>query len=48
MHIRRLIIKMEPTLSLSKARQFLLQTRADLLAEHFYGSANIYFDVDPL
>lgn len=48
MHIRRLIIKMEPTLSLSKARQFLIQTRADLLAEHFYGSANIYFDVDPL
>ena len=48
LHIRRLIIKMEPTLSFSKARQFLLQTRADLLSEHFYSAAHIYFDVDPL
>ncbi len=48
LHIRRLIIKMEPTLSFSKARQFLVQTRADLMAEHLYSSAHIYFDVDPL
>ena len=46
--IRRVIIKMEPALSFSQARQFLLQTRADLLAEHLYASAHIYFDVDPL
>jgi hypothetical protein len=39
---------MEPTLSFSKARQFLIQTRADLMAEHLYSSAHIYFDVDPL
>jgi len=48
LHIRRLVIKMEPTLSFSKARLFLLQTRADLMAEHFYSAAHIYFDVDPL
>lgn len=46
--IRRVIIKMEPALSFSQARQFLLQTRTDLLAEHMYASAHIYFDVDPL
>ena len=46
--IRRIVIKMEPSLSFSQARQFLLQTRGDLLSEHFYSSAHIYFDVDPL
>lgn len=48
LYIRRLIIKLEPSLPFSRARQYLLQTRSELLAERLYGAATIYFDVDPL
>ena len=46
--IRRILLKLENTIPLAKARQILMQTRSDLLAERAYGSAHIYFDVDPL
>ena len=48
LHIRRIILKLETTLPLAKVRQLLMQTRTELLAEHAYSSAQIYFDVDPL
>ena len=46
--IRRIILKLETALPLAKVRQTLLQTKTELLAEHAYSSAQIYFDVDPL
>ena len=48
LYIRRLMIKLESSLPFSRARQYLLQTRSELLAERLYGAATIYFDVDPL
>ena len=46
--IRRIIIKLEPSIPLSKARQHLLNTRTALLGQRLYSSAHFYFDVDPL
>ena len=46
--IRRIILKLEPAISLTHVRQCLWDTRAKLLTNHLYASAHIYFDVDPL
>ena len=46
--IRRVILKLESSMSLQRSRQILLETKKALLTEKAYGSAQIYFDVDPL
>lgn len=46
--IRRVILKLESSMSLQRSRQILLETKKALLTEKAYGSALIYFDVDPL
>ena len=46
--IRRIILKLEPAISLTHVRQCLWDTRTTLLSNHLYASAHIYFDVDPL
>ena len=46
--IRRAMLKLEPALPLAKVREILQQTKAELLAQKPFGSAQIYFDVDPL
>ena len=48
LYIRRITLKLEHTLSLTRVRQFLLSARNTLLAQRFYASAHIYFDVDPM
>lgn len=48
LYIRRAMLKLEPTLPLSRVRELLLQQKAELLATKAYSSAQIYFDVDPL
>lgn len=48
LYIRRAMLKLEPTLPLSRVRELLLQQKAELLAIKAYSSAQIYFDVDPL
>ena len=48
LYIRRIILKLEPTLPLQRAKQLLRQTRQQLLQQKNYASAHIYFDVDPL
>lgn len=48
LYIRRIILKLEATIPLSRVRQVLLNTRSALLAQRFYSAAHIYFDVDPL
>ena len=46
--IRRITLKLEASVPLMRARQLLLKTRATLLAQRFYASAHIFFDVDPM
>lgn len=46
--IRRVILKIEHTMPLAQVRKILSQTRIDLLSEHAYSAAHIYFDVDPV
>jgi primosomal protein N' (replication factor Y) len=46
--IRRIILKLETQLPLSQVRKHLIAVRTELLAEHAYSSAQIFFDVDPL
>lgn len=48
LYIRRAMLKLEPTLPLSRVRELLLQQKAELLSTKAYSSAQIYFDVDPL
>ncbi len=48
LYIRRVILKIEPTLPLTQVHDHLYKVRQTLLAQHLYSSANIYFDVDPL
>ena len=48
LYIRRAMLKLEPTLPIGKAREYLLQMKTELLAMKPYSSAQIYFDVDPL
>lgn len=46
--IRRIILKLETQLPLPQVRKRLIAVRTELLAEHAYSSAQIFFDVDPL
>ena len=46
--IRRVMVKLEPSIPLHRSRQIFLDIKRALLAEKAYGSAQIYFDVDPL
>ena len=48
LYIRRIIIKLELSLPMAKAKQLLRQTADALMSEKAYSSAQIYFDVDPL
>lgn len=48
LYIRRAMLKLETTLPIGKAREYLLQMKTELLAMKPYSSAQIYFDVDPL
>lgn len=48
MHIRKLLIKTEPSVPLATIRQTLLQAQEQLLKDHQYTSLQIHYDVDPL
>lgn len=47
MHIRKLILKVKPTLPASQVRQILTNARDRLLQQNAYRSVTVYFDVDP-
>ncbi len=47
-YIRKIVLKLENTLSVSKIRKQLLSTQQELLTDSRYNSINIYCDVDPL
>ncbi|MCR5180084.1 MAG: primosomal protein N' [Bacteroidaceae bacterium] len=46
--IRRIMLKLEPSLPLAKVHGLLQKARTGLLATKTYNSAQIFFDVDPL
>ena len=48
LYIRRITLKLEPSIPLPRARQLLLDARQTLLSQRFYASAHIFFDVDPV
>ena len=47
-YLRRMMIKLEPSLPLQQVKQRLWQTRQELLTMKTFTAAHIYFDVDPL
>ena len=48
LHIRKIILKVEPTLSTDKVRQALLQVKRQIMSQPMCKNMNIYFDVDPV
>jgi primosomal protein N' (replication factor Y) len=46
MHIRRLVLKVEPTVSMSAVRQRLTALQCQILAMPQYRSAQVYYDLD--
>ena len=48
LYIRKIVVKIEPSASLSKVRGQLLRIRQSLMAVPEYRSAVVYFDVDPV
>ncbi len=46
--LRKIVLKLEPSLSLSSVRSFLHTTRQMMMGEKAYKTVQIFFDVDPL
>ena len=46
--IRKILIKLEHGIDLARARQLMLQVRADLLQDKRFATMTVFFDVDPL
>ena len=46
--IRKIVLKLEPGLNLTKVREYLRLTNDQLLQDKRYSALQIYFDVDPL
>ncbi len=48
LHIRKIILKVEPTLSTDKVRQALLQVKQQIMSQPMCKNMNLFFDVDPM
>lgn len=48
MNIRKLVIKLEPSLDYKKIREYLYYAQGLMLKDPRYGALHIYFDVDPM
>ncbi len=46
-NIRKLVLKLEPTLDMKRVREYLLMAQRQLLADRRYTSLQVFFDVDP-
>ena len=46
--IRKIVLKLEPTIDLPRVRQYLLLAERQLLANKRFSTVQLYFDVDPL
>ena len=47
-NIRKLVLKLEPSLDMKRVREYLLLAQQQLLADRRYSSLQIYYDIDPL
>ena len=47
-NIRKLVLKLEPSIDMKRVREYLLLAQQHLLADRRYSSLQIYYDVDPL
>ena len=47
-NIRKLVLKLEPSLDMKRVREYLLLAQQQILADRRYSSLQIYYDVDPL
>ncbi len=48
MNIRKIVIKLEPSLDYKKIREYLYYAQGLMLKDPRYGALHIYFDVDPM
>lgn len=48
LHIRKIILKVEPTLSTDKVRQALLHVKQKIMSQPMCKNMNLFFDVDPV
>ncbi len=48
LHIRKLMIKIEPSLSMSRVKQFLQDVRQAIIDDSRFRSIQLYYDVDPM
>ena len=48
MHIRRLMIKVEPSVSISQVKEILNKSSIELRTQAAFRAVDIYFDVDPM
>ena len=47
-NIRKLVLKLEPSLDMKRVREYLWLAQQQLLADRRYSSLQVFFDVDPL
>ncbi len=48
MNIRKIVLKLERSIDMSKVRNYLMLARQQLTADKRYASVQVYFDVDPV
>ena len=48
LYIRKIVVKIEPRVSLSAVRRELLRVRQSVVSQPDFRSAQVYFDVDPV
>ncbi len=48
LYIRKVVVKIEPNISLSKVRELLYSVRQEVLSQPYFRSVQIYFDMDPM
>ena len=48
MHIRKIVLKFENGLPLSRVREYLMQAQQKLTQDKQYAALQVFFDVDPL
>ncbi len=46
--IRKLVLKLEPSLNMSDVRRYLALAQQQMLQDKRYSSLQIYYDIDPL
>ena len=48
MNIRKIVLKLERSIDMTKVREYLMFARQQLTADKRYASVQVYFDVDPV